>query len=37
MRINNRERLRRVVTRIEKEGWEIVLLSEILEEGGGDI
>ena len=37
MRINNRERLRRVVTRIEEEGWEIVLLSEILEERGGVI
>ena len=37
MRINNRERLRRVVTRIEEEGWEIVLLSEILEDRGGVI
>merc|ERR1711888_189860 len=37
MRINNRERLRRVVTRIEEEGWELVLLSEILEERGGVI
>ena len=37
MRINNRERLRRVVTKIEEEGWEIVLLSEILEERGGVI
>ena len=32
MRINNREMLGRVVTRIEEEGYEIVLLSEILVE-----
>ena len=37
MRINNRERLRRVVAKIEEEGWEIVMLSEILEERGGVI
>ena len=37
MRANNRERLRRVVTKIEEEGWELVLLSEILVERGGVI
>ena len=37
MTVNNRERLRRVVAKIEEEGWELVLLSEILEERGGVI
>ena len=37
MRLNNRERLRRVVTMIEEEGWEIVCLSEISVERGGVI